>query len=229
MDTTRRTALGLIAGGASSLLLAPAARAATAAREFEVLRAGRDIGRHRIVATREGADVRIEVDVELVVRVLGIAAYRYTMRNVETWRDGVLIAGDSDVNDDGRRKRVVSRREGGALMVESPDFTGKAPDPLATTTYFTTAFLDRPTWLSTDSGDLFGVTARRSGPATIDTAAGPVACTRWAVGDGGAFAVDLYYDERGEWMSVGFDAGGEPALYRPRDTASRLAPIWAAA
>jgi hypothetical protein len=229
MNPTRRTTLGLIAGGATTAFLPGSARAATAVREFEVLRAGRDIGRHRIAVTREGADVSVTVDVDLVVRVLGIAAYRYTMRNRETWRDGVLITGDSDVNDDGRRKRVVSRREGGVLMVESPDFTGQAPDPLATTTYFTQAFLDRPTWLSTDSGDLFGVTPRRAGEATVDTAAGPVACTRWAVTDGGAFTVDLFYDSRGEWLSVGFDAGGERAIYRPLDTGPQLAPLWAAA
>lgn len=229
MEPTRRTTLGLIAGGVSTVLIPGTAGAATAAREFAVLRAGRDIGRHRIAVTREGPDVSVAVDVELVVRVLGIAAYRYTMRNRETWRDGTLIAGDSDVNDDGRRKRVISRREGSALMVESPDFTGRAPDPLATTTYFTQAFLERPTWLSTDSGDLFGVTPRRAGEASIDTPAGPVSCTRWAVTDGGAFTVDLYYDSRGEWLSVGFDAGGERALYRPLDTEARLAPVWAAA
>lgn len=228
MQPSRRTALGLLAGGASTMMLAPSARAVAAAREFAVLRAGRDIGRHRIAVTREGADVSVAVDVELVVRVLGIAAYRYTMRNRETWRDGQLISGDSDVNDDGRRKRVLSRREGGVLMVDSPDFTGQAPDPLATTTYFTQAFLERPTWLSTDSGDLFGVTPRRAGEATIDTPAGQVACTRWAVTDGGAFTVDLYYDSRGEWLSVGFDAGGERAIYRPLDIGPELAPIWAA-
>lgn len=229
MAPTRRTALGLLAGGASTMIVPKAAHAATARREFEVLRAGRDIGRHRIALTREGSDLRLEVDVELVVRVLGIAAYRYTMRNVETWRDGLLIAGDSDVNDDGRRKRVVSRREGGVLTVDAPDFSGKAPDPLATTTYFTQAFLDRPTWLSTDSGDLFAVTPSRAGEATVETAAGPVACTRWAVTDGGAFTVDLFYDSRGEWLSVGFDAGGERAVYRPRDIDARLAPLWSAA
>jgi hypothetical protein len=225
MDRTRRAVLAGLAGAA--VTAAPAAAQATAVREFRVLRGGTDIGRHRIALARQGRDVTVDIDIELVVRVLGIAAYRYTMTNREVWRDGLLMSGDSRVNDDGRRKRVVSRREGGALRVESPDFTGSPPEPLATTTYFTTAFLERPSWMSTDSGEIYAVQRQRAGASTVQGPQGPVACTRWTVSGGKDFRVALHYDARGEWMAVDFDAGGEPATYRPLSTADRLAAVWA--
>lgn len=223
---TRRGALGLMAG---ACLMAPTgALAATAVREFAVLRAGRDIGRHRIALTRDGEALRVDIDIELVVRVLGIPAYRYTMTNREIWQGGVLVSGDSRVNDDGRQKRVVSRREGGVLRVESPDFTGTPPEPVATTTYFTADFLKRGTWMSTDSGALFAVTATELAPGTVETAAGPVEARRWRVTNGAEFDVTLAYDSRGEWLSVAFVAGGEPAFYRPLDSGARLAGLWTA-
>jgi hypothetical protein len=222
----RRTMLAGMASAATGLTGLPARANGGARREFAVLRAGTDIGRHSVALTPEGDGARLEVDVELVVRLLGIAVYRYTMTNRELWRDGVLIEGDSDVNDDGRRKRVLTRREGGQLIVDSPDFSGTAPSDVATTTYFTPDFLNRAPWLSTDSGDLFPVRASQVGPSRVESAEGEVACTRWRVTDNDAFDVMLDYDERGEWMSVGFDAGGEPAVYRPLSVAPAFGPIW---
>lgn len=226
MAMTRRTLLAGMAGGTASILGGVPAMAQQARREFAIIRGESDIGRHRIALSRQGNEVSVDIDVEIVVRVLGIAAYRYEMTNRELWRDGLLIEGDSQVNDDGTRKRVISRREGGTLMVESPDFTGPAPDRVATTTYFTTDFLDRAPWLSTDSGELFEVRASRVGPSEVDTPQGRVACTRWRVTNGGEFHVNLDYDERGEWMSVRFDARGTVARYRPLVFDPAFGPVW---
>jgi hypothetical protein len=226
MALQRRTVLAGLAATAMAPLAGGKALAQSARREFNVLRGGSEIGRHIVSMRRDGAELHVEIEVELVVRILGIAAFRYEMTNRETWRNGRLVAGDSVVNDDGRRKRVVSRREGGVLMVESPDFTGQAPDDVATTTYFTPDFLGRTPWLSTDSGELMSVRTTRVGAASVDTGSGRVDVTRWRASDGGAFDVMLDYDDRGEWLSVGFDARGEPLVYVPRDTGPAFGPIW---
>jgi hypothetical protein len=229
MAMTRRTLLAGMAGSTACILSGAPVMAQQARREFAVIRGDSDIGRHSIALSRQGNEVSVDIDVEIVVRVLGIAAYRYEMTNRELWRDGLLIEGDSQVNDDGTRKRVISRREGGTLMVESPDFTGAAPDRVATTTYFTTDFLDRAPWLSTDSGELFEVRASRVGPSEVDTPQGRVPCTRWRVTNGGEFDVNLDYDERGEWLSVRFDARGTVARYRPLVLDPAFGPVWSGA
>lgn len=226
MDWSRRGVLGGIAGTTAVLAGGGTAMAQAAQREFAVFRGNSDIGRHRIALERDGDTVELSVDVDLVVRVLGIAAFRYSMTNRETWRDGLLIAGDSDVNNDGRRRRVITRREGDRLIVDSPDFGGAAPGDLATTTYFTPDFLEREPWLSTDSGDLFEVRASQVGDVEVETADGRVSATRWHVRDGGVFDVMLDYDARGEWISVSFDANGTPARYRPLSLDPAFGPVW---
>jgi hypothetical protein len=226
MGLTRRRAL--VAGASAGLCLAaPAvARAATAERRFAILRGGDEVGFHTVRLTREGDALRAEIDIEIVVRFLGIAAYRYEMQNRELWRGGLLVSGDSAVNDDGERKRVLTRREDGRLIVDGANYAGPAPDDAATTTYFTRDFLTRPTWISTDAGDLLSVTRREIGPTTVETPAGPVEATRWRVTDGGAYDVNVAYDAAGEWLGLEFDAGGEPARYRVDRNDASFTAVW---
>ncbi len=223
MDVTRRTALI----GAGTLAFGPAAFAATSARRsFTILRGRSDVGRHDIALTRQGDTLEARIDVEIVVRVLGIAAYRYEMTNRETWRGGMLQSVDSSVNDDGRRKRVRVTREGDGLMVASDFYNGPAPSDAATTTYFTTDFLQRDAWISTDSGELFRMSINEAGQGEVATGQGAVPAAKWRATNGDDFDVTLYYDARGEWASVAFDAGGEPAIYRPEHLDDSFAAVW---
>lgn len=225
---TRITRRGLI-GGLAAMAAVPAqgARAAQASRRFTILRDGDDIGFHAIALNRDGADLRVAIDIEIVVRVLGIAAYRYEMRNREVWRDGALVAMDCAVNDDGERKTVRAVRDAQGLRVEGPLYTGAAPDLAATTTYFTTEFLRRETWISTDNGELYPMTIAPDGSERIAVGAGgAVECARWRATNNADFDVTLYYDSRGEWASVAFDAGGKRAVYVPDSLDDSFASIW---
>ncbi len=224
-DLTRR---GLIGGlAAMAALPANAARAAQASRRFAILRDGKDIGFHTIAMTRDGADLRVAIDIEIVVRVLGIAAYRYEMRNREVWRDGRLVSMDCAVNDDGKAKTVRAARDGAVLRIDGPGFSGPAPDMAATTTYFTRDFLKRDTWVSTDNGELFAVTVADQGSETIATGGGRVECAAYRATNNADFDVTLFYDARGEWASVAFDAGGERAIYVPNHLDDSFSAVWA--
>lgn len=231
---TRR---GLIGGAAAAALYGalPAAAAATtsgaraaqARRRFTILRDGDDIGFHDIALSRDGEDLRVAIDIEIVVRVFGIAAYRYEMRNREVWRDGRLFSMDCTVNDDGKAKTVRAAREGDALRIDGPLYSGLAPDLAATTTYFTQDFLKRDTWISTDNGELYPVTVAEEGSLAIETGAGRVECARYRATNNADFDVTLYYDARGEWASVAFDAGGKRAVYRPDHLDDSFSAVWA--
>jgi len=231
---TRR---GLIGGAAAAALYGalPAAAAATTAaarpaqarRRFTILRDGKDIGFHTIALSREGEDLRVAIDIEIVVRVFGIAAYRYEMRNREVWRGGRLMSMDCSVNDDGKAKTVRAAREAGALRIDGPLYTGPAPDLAATTTYFTQDFLKRDTWISTDNGELYQMSVAAEGSRAIATGAGRVECARYRATNNADFDVTLYYDARGEWASVAFDAGGKRAIYRPDHLDDSFKAVWA--
>jgi hypothetical protein len=207
---------------------ASAAQGARAERRFTILRDGSDIGRHVIALERRDDAHFLSVDIEIVVRILGIAAYRYEMRNREVWRGGRLESIDCEVNDDGDRKQVRARREGGQLVLDATGYSGPAPDDVATTTYFTQDFLRRSPWISTDNGELLPVAAAQDGTRMVRTGAGEVECARWRVRDGAAFDAELFYDDQGEWVSIAFDAGGAPAIYVPEDVSSRFGAVWSA-
>jgi Family of unknown function (DUF6134) len=219
---SRRAAL---AGGLAAAAL-PARAATSASRRFTILRGGSEIGRHDIALTRDGDRLNLAVDVEIVVRILGIAAYRYEMTNREVWSGGLLQSVDCRVNDDGRRKTVRVTRSGGALQVASDFYTGPAPSDAATTT---PDFLKRKAWISTDSGEVYAMRIAGAGSGQVATPGGAVEARKWRATNGDDFDVTLSYDGRGEWASVAFDARGEPAVYRPQSLSDSFAALWSAA
>ena len=203
------------------------ARADTSTRVFSIIRDGDDVGRHSVRMTRDGDLCEVASVVEIAIKVLGITAYRYTMANRERWRAGLLEAFESRVDDDGDESVTRAERRDGALIVDGRNFSGGAPSDAATTTYFTRDFLDRGAWISTDGGELFTISATELGPVSAAEAWSERDCTRWrarATNDD-SYDVRLEYDERGEWVGLAFDAGGEQAIYRPVGEA-RLAPLW---
>lgn len=222
MRLTRRAAFA----GLGAVAVAGPAAASQARRRFIILRDGDDIGRHDIAVRREGDGVAVDIDIEIVVRILGIAAYRYEMTNREFWRDGQLQRIDSVVNDDGDAKRVEVRRSGDGLQIAGPNYTGPCPGDAATTTYHQPAFLDRGVWIDTDSGILRQIAVTPLGQGTVETGVGLVNVQRTRVTHSDDFDVILSYDQNGEWASVGFDAGGEPAVYRPDTLGQSFAAVW---
>ena len=227
MVSSRRTVLAGLAGAGLIPLVPARLRAATRAeRVFEVLRGGRDIGRHVVRLARDGDDLTVEIEIELLVRLLGIPAYRYEMTNREVWREGTLLSVDSETNNDGTRQYVQVRRESDGLAIDGSDYSGIAPLDAATTTYFARDFLERDPWIGTDGGSLLDISTEFLGQHSVETGIGPVICDRYRVTDGDGFTTDLFYDDRGEWLSCRFDAGGTEAVYVPQEIDSEFRPLW---
>lgn len=219
----RRLFLG---GAAAATLATRPARAETGPvrREFRILRAGDPIGLHTLEARREGATITVDIAIEIVVRVLGIAAYRYELTNREVWQDGAILSVESRVDDDGEDHFARIRREGDQLAIEGSEYTGTAPLDAATTSYWSRAFLDRRPWISTQTGKPLAIDTVNSGNAT---APGGIAATLWRVT--GEFETALLYDASGEWVGCEFDAGGELATYEMTASSGRFADLWSAA
>lgn len=224
MILTRRAALGGLAAGA---LLTPSLGlgAASGARRFRIIRDGDDIGRHDVTLTRSGDTVTAEIDISIKIKVLGITAYRYTMKNRETYTGGKLITVDSKVNDDGDAHFCTVRRSGDALKVEGSEYTGDAPGDAATTSYWSTDFLTRRTWISTQTGRPLKIAANAAGAGSAPGPKGRIETRRFDVT--GDFEVTLHYVGN-EWVSCAFDAGGELAEYKPDGVGSAFGPVWSA-
>lgn len=223
---SRRAAL---AGGLAAVLTAPALAPArlladgTAERRFQVLRGRDDIGTKTVRVRGEGDSAEVEIEIALAVKILGITAYRYELSSREVWEDGRLVSLDSETNDDGDPYTARVRRRGDALVSDGT-WKGEIPGDAGTTTYWSKAFLSRPVWISTQSGQPLDVTVARDGEERIPGPSGDLLCERWQVT--GDLPVTLFYDTRGEWMGNAFDASGTLARFRTVTETGRLGPLW---
>ncbi len=226
MTPTRR-ALILGVGAATVFSPLPLLAAGGGSRTFTVYRDGAEMGSHRI-DVRPGADgaAEVDIDIQLQVKILGITAYRYSMRNREVWKGGRLVSMDSETNDDGDADFSRVRQVGDELEIEGSMFSGRVPGDSVSTTYWSMDFLKRGIWINTQTGVPIEVTTASIGPGEITGPNGPVATERWTA-KGEKLDVILHY-AGGEWLSVEFEAGGEPAVYAPQSVAPAFAPVWTA-
>lgn len=221
MMLSRRAALiGLGAG----LLLPPASFAAEGGRRsFTVLRGGDPFGTHLIdVRLGEGGAAEVAIDIELRVKMLGMTAFSYTMENREVWKGGRLVSMNSVVNDDGEADFARAKAVGDEIEIDGSGFQGRVPGDAVSTTYWSRAFLERKIWINTQTGVPIDVVTAAAGPGSV----GGIATERFTA-KGEKLDIVLHYAGE-EWVSVEFDAGGEPAAYVPESLNAELAPVWVA-
>lgn len=225
MIVSRRAALTGI--GAGLLLAGTRLRAQTMQRRFTVLRDGEAIG-EQVLDVRPGENGRLHVavDIELSVKLLGVAAYRYRMRNRETWRGGRLIAMDSETDDDGDKDFVRVKYANKRLEIDGSGHQGAVPADAVSTTYWSPDFLSRKTWINSQTGIPIHVTTTEMPPGEVEAPVGAFATDRWRV-TGENLDIVLHYAGE-EWVSVEFEAGGKPAHYLPEEMGPEFWPVWEA-
>ncbi|MEM6421466.1 MAG: DUF6134 family protein [Pseudomonadota bacterium] len=217
MDRRSFMASGLgaaaLAGGLS--MPVPALADGGAVRAFRIVRDGKDIGRHALTARRDGQRFEIEIEIDIVARLLGIPVYRYEMVNREVWEAGRILSVDSQTNDDGTPNSLTIRREGDALAVDGPGYSGTAPADAVTTTYYAPGFLERRPWLSSQTG------------AALDFNATPISEAPLTVQLRGEIESVLAYDADGEWLDNRFQGRGELVSYEVIE-AGAVGALWRA-
>jgi hypothetical protein len=215
----------LLATGAA--LATPPARAETfpygASLGFVAHRDGQRIGTHLLTFQEEAGRRIVTTQIDFVVRLLGIAVYRYRHRGREVWSgdDFLEIATESD--DNGDKYAVKARNEGGSLIVERREpqsfiktSTGdEAPDRqhwirevharrILPSTHWNIAQTRQRLLLNAQSGKLIDEAVREVGRETVRTAAAAPAATHFAYT--GEINMDQWFDDRSRWVKSTFSA-----------------------
>jgi hypothetical protein len=222
---TRRDALSLGGALVAAAVIPVAVAAAGGTRTFALLRGSKQIGSKTLTVSRAGSATEVAIDIAIKVRILGIPAYDYRLSSRETWVDGRLQSLSAETSDNGEAAFARASRNGGTLAVEGSGYTGTVEGNPATTTYWSQAFLSRNVWISTQSGQPLSVSVSNRGAATFPVGGADVAATRWSV-SGDIGALDLFYDESGEWIGSTFEARGQQARFAVADLGPALAPLW---
>jgi hypothetical protein len=111
-------AAALIVVAVSAAAAIPESAPADGTMSFAILRDGSRIGTHRIDFRRNGADLKVETNIDIAVKVLRITAYRFRSTRVETWRGGALIAYQAATDEDGSASGVQGRATPAGLVLD---------------------------------------------------------------------------------------------------------------
>jgi hypothetical protein len=186
---------------------------------FSVFRQG-DIpmGYHRLRFSRQGDDLIMEKQILLEVKLAFINAYRYQHHNREVWRDGRLIAIDTETNDDGDRYAVTGRATEAGLEIDSSAH-GRviAPAAIIPTSYWNSAITGATQLLDTQRGLIMDVAMEDLGPEPPPGGSPPSArhhrINIQTNKPGSTDKIDLWYDDTGAWVGLAFEAKGQNIHY----------------
>ena len=193
---------------ATSGQLARAADLADGSYSFKVYREGDEIGAHSITARHDGQDLVLDIAVAIKVKVAFITAYRYEQTRHEVWRDGRLIAFESDTNDDGKKAKTSGKLEGGMLVVDGPGGKQALRPDIIPNSWWNPDLPKQTELLSTFDGKVLKVTVEDAGEETVDTAKGPVKARHYVLS--GEVERELWYDADGRWVHMRTGRGGTP-------------------
>jgi hypothetical protein len=203
--------------GAVLLTVALAAAAAPAAAAtdladgtyaFTVFRDGDPIGTHTLTARHEGGDLVLDIAVDIKVKVAFITAYRYEQTRREVWRDGRLVAFESDTNDDGKKAKTSGKLEGDMLSVTGPDGSQKVRPDIISNSWWNAELAKQSELLNTFDSKILKVKIEDAGEESVETAAGPVKAHRYAIA--GDIDREVWYDADGRWVHMRTGRGGTP-------------------
>lgn len=225
MFPNRRTFLALTGAslGFATLPAGPAA-ANTAIRRYSVLLGRKQVGESSVRLSRSGARVDVEVEVDLHLNILGLLRFDYQLSNRESWQGGVLQELRSSTNNNGSAEQVTAQRTARGLEVNGSGYQGVVAGNPATTSYFTTDFLERSTWINTQNGKIMHPDIGRVGTTSFATNEGDVPCTKYVLRNG--VDIDLYYDNNYEWMGSSFKVIGREARIAMSSRGNSLNRIW---
>lgn len=184
--------------------------------EFEVTRNGQPFGRHVITVSGAGDALRTESSVSLRAGVGPLTVFRYEQVCSETWSGAQLTALECSTLKDGRRLQVRGSVRAGRLVVTGANGEQAFPTEVLPTSWWRRPTSDVTRMLDTESGAPMAVRVTNYGWETITVEGRAIRAERIRVQ--GAIAVDLWYDDRGRWVSCRFTARGQTIQYQLAST-----------
>ncbi len=127
------------------------------------------------------------------------------------WRDGRLIAIDTETDDDGEPFWLRGRAEQNGLRVKGSSGRFFAPADIMPTSYWNPDILARTRLLDTQRGRLIDVSIAPLGRETVTMAGRSAEARRYRMT--GDLVLDLWYTAEGEWAKTAFEARGAQVSY----------------
>ena len=170
-----------------------------------VIRKGDDIGTAVYLFERQGESLRVDLAVDLVVRLGPVPLFRYNHRTVESWQGDTLVGYDAKTNDNGTPKYMSARRGPAGLEVTgSGTRPYTAPPDAMGTTYWNIRGVSVPL-IDTEDGHLLAVHFTAMGTTQVALANGTrIAALQYNMI--GELKLDLWYGPGDQLASMRYYA-----------------------
>lgn len=183
-------------------------------RRFSVFYKGARIGHHTVLHSPATGDTRVDTEIHMRVKVAFFTAFAFEHRSGEAWRDGRLVALESETVEHGETLHVR-----GAVTPEGFRVTGPGGPCIASTatltsnSLWTPRVLQQATLVDAQHGGLIGVSARRFADEQIVVGGRAVAVTRYTFITP-FLAGSIWYDAASLWVRGEFERDGAKIHYQ---------------
>jgi hypothetical protein len=151
--------LSLLAGATLAAIVASGpALAARQSYEYRVIHATYgEIGTYTNVVEQQGDDTRVDSELHIAVRILGIVVFREEARRSEYWRHDRLVSFDGVTVTNGHKLELRGEARDGGFAIITPGGTVMAPAGVHPSNPWSAMVLDADVMMSTKTGRLMRV------------------------------------------------------------------------
>jgi hypothetical protein len=148
---------------------------------FSVRKSGTEVGTHRISFAARDGDLVVETQAQLQLRLAFVTVYRYVQRTRETWRNGVLVGIESDIDDNGTPFRLRGIERDGLLRLDGHQERHEVPVGIKPLSYWNIALMQARRGFDVQWGSLADLAVEPRGVEARQVAGQPVEARRFAV------------------------------------------------
>ena len=184
---------------ADPLAVCPVVNGQTAA--YDLVRGGNVIGRQTVHYALNGPDLTVTIDVQASLSALGIRVYHYQHHGEEHWRDGQMVALDTQTDDDGTPRAVHAARDPAGTWRGVTGLT-PGPAPLLSTSLWNSQTVVQTRLLDRETGAVVAVHGSPAGEETLTLGARQVPAHKFDLA--GLVSGAVWYDRNGCWLQALF-------------------------
>lgn len=181
---------------------------------FRVFLNDREIGTHVVTLEHDNDAVKVGVEANFDIRIMGISVFRYYHTASELWRDSCLLQVDTLTKKNKEELSIKSKRQPSGLLISSPAGEQLLDGCVRSYAYWDPNLLSADKLLNTQTGEY--QTAHRAYLGEVNFEADAKALKahhyRLTVSDK---QIDLWYSDNKDWLALETTVkGGRNLAYR---------------
>ena len=184
--------------------------------EFDIYRNNKNIGKHIFTFEKENNELSVKSEINFIIKKLGVTLYKYHVKGVEIYKDGVLYSFNSKTNQNGKEKYVNMKLEDEDFIIDGSSYKGKAPTTYLLGTWWNHSIVKAPAQISAVSGRIneqsvtfIGKEQVKIGDKTFNTLRYNFKSSDETLKDSTKLNTDIWYDEKTLiWVKAAFDKTG---------------------